>query len=99
MLLFGPVPDAGCSLLLLAGRAAIATPIRKKPHRCGWCWQRIGIGDVYKRYRYYNDGDAGTVKAHPECYEAIQDAASEEGGWFEWTPGQERPVIAYEDVK
>ncbi len=37
-------------------------------------------------------GDASTVKMHPECFEAMQDAASEEGGWLEWTPGQERPT-------
>ena len=29
---------------------------------------------------------------HPECYEAMEQAAREEGGWFEWTPGMERPT-------
>lgn len=64
----------------------------QKIHRCEWCWQRIETGEQYKRYRYYSDGDAGTVKAHPECYDAIQEAAREEGGIVEWTPGQERPA-------
>lgn len=64
----------------------------RKQHRCDWCWQFIVVGETYKRYRYYNGGDAGTVRMHPECYEAMQDAASEEGGFIEWTPGQERPA-------
>lgn len=32
-----------------------------------------------------------TMREHPECYEAMCEAAEEEGGWIEWTPGQERP--------
>lgn len=64
----------------------------KKQHRCEWCWQFIEAGETYNRYRFYADGEAGTVKMHPECYEVMQDEASNEGGWFEWTPGQERPA-------
>lgn len=64
----------------------------KKRHRCEWCWQLIEPGDQYKRYRYYDGGDAGTVKMHPECFDAMQKEASEEGGYFEWTPGMERPA-------
>jgi hypothetical protein len=63
-----------------------------KTHRCSWCWQLINIGETYKKYRYFMDGDAGTVKAHPECMDAIDECAHEEGGWFEWTPGMERPI-------
>ena len=44
------------------------------------------------RYRFFNGGDAGTCKMHPECYEAMEQAAHEEGGWFEWIPGMERPT-------
>lgn len=62
------------------------------PHRCDWCWQVVKSGDQYKRYRYYDGGDAGTVKMHPECHEAMQEAAREEGGVIEWTPGQERRI-------
>lgn len=65
--------------------------IAKKEHRCGWCWQRIEIGERYWRYRFYDGGHAGTVKTHSECYEALQEIECEEGGYFEWTPGQERP--------
>ena len=63
----------------------------RKRHRCTWCWQFIEIGETYLRYRYYGD-DACTVKEHPECYEAMLEAVREEGGFFEWTPGQERPT-------
>jgi hypothetical protein len=65
----------------------------KKPHRCSWCWQLIEPGDQYKRYRYFSDGDAGTVKMHPECFDDMQTQASEWGHPFEWTPGEfERPA-------
>lgn len=70
----------------------------KKQHRCGWCWQFVDAGETYKRYRYYNCGDAGTVKMHPECYDVMQEEAREEGGWFEWTPGQERPAPSNAEV-
>lgn len=63
-----------------------------KQHRCTWCWQFIDAGDNYTRYRFFSYGDASTVKMHPECYGAMQDAAREEGGNIEWTPGQERPA-------
>jgi hypothetical protein len=67
------------------------TQAAKKPYRCSWCWQGIAVGEQYTRYRFFDGGDAGTVRAHPECYGAIQDLAREEGGWCEWTPGMERP--------
>ena len=62
-----------------------------KPHRCNWCWQHIVIGEQYKRYRFFNGGDVGTVKMHPECFDAMQEEAAEWGYDFEWTPGMERP--------
>ncbi len=68
--------------------------IAHKEHRCTWCWQMVLIGDRYKRYRYYENGEAGTVKLHPECYVAMCEASAEEGGYIEWTPGQERPDIS-----
>jgi hypothetical protein len=73
-----------------------ATPVEThkaaKRHRCDWCWQFIEQGETYNRYRFYSD-DVGTVRMHPECYIAMQEEAQQaEGGWFEWTPGQDRPV-------
>lgn len=65
----------------------------KKQHKCSWCGERIEIGERYTRYRVFMDGDAGTVKMHPGCYEAMLEAARHEGGWIEWTPGDaERPA-------
>lgn len=64
----------------------------RKRHRCSWCWQQIEVGEKYRRYRFYDDGEAATVKMHPECHDAMQEAAREEGGVIEWTPGQERPA-------
>lgn len=63
-----------------------------KVHRCSWCWGAIATGDVYQRYRYFCTGEAGTCKMHPECLDAMREAAHEDGGWIEWTPGQERPT-------
>lgn len=63
----------------------------QKAHRCDWCWERIEQAAQYKRYRFYNDGEAATVRLHPECYGVMLDEAAQEGGWLEWTPGQERP--------
>lgn len=63
-----------------------------KRHRCGWCWQFIEAGESYTRYRWFSDGEADTIKMHPECFGAMQEAAREEGGTIEWTPGQERPT-------
>lgn len=71
---------------------ATETHKAKKLHRCDWCWQFIDAGETYKRYRFYDSGDAGTVKMHPECYALMQDEANAEGGWMTWTPGQERPA-------
>lgn len=69
------------------------TQTARKPHRCEWCWQPIQTGETYTRYRYFDGGDAGTVKLHPECFDAMQAEARECGGWLEWTPGEgERPT-------
>ena len=69
----------------------VETHKARKTHRCEWCWQRIGSGEQYKRYRFYDGGDVGTIKMHLECYDAMQGESVEEGGYIEWTPGQERP--------
>ena len=65
----------------------------RKQHRCSWCCQFVSIGETYTRYRFAHQGDAGTIRMHPECFDAMQEEANEAGEWFEWTPGQERPVI------
>lgn len=70
----------------------------KKAHRCDWCWQRIEPAEQYKRYRWFGSGEAATVKMHQECHDAMQEAAAEEGGYIEWTPGQERPLPSNAEV-
>ena len=71
----------------------VETHKARKAHRCEWCWQRIDEGTEYKRYRYYDGGEAATIKMHPECMDAMQEEAAHWGGDFEWTPGQERPKV------
>lgn len=56
----------------------------RKPHRCMSCGETIAAGEEYKRWRCYEDGDAGTVKMHPECYAAHCDSAG--GCAWEFTP-------------
>jgi hypothetical protein len=72
---------------------AIVEHKARKRHRCDWCWQFIFPGEQYKRYRYFQDSEeAGKVKMHPECCDAMLEEARQEGGWIEWTPGQDRPM-------
>jgi hypothetical protein len=68
----------------------------RKAHRCDWCWQHIVPGEVYSRYRIFDSGEATTMKLHAECYSVMMDEARQEGGFIEWTPGQERPRAALE---
>lgn len=63
-----------------------------KTHGCSWCGEHIVQGMPYTRWRCFDGGDAGTVKVHPECRDALFAEAEAEGGWLEFTPGdQERP--------
>lgn len=58
----------------------------RKQHGCSWCGQRIAPGEPYKRWRWYDGGDASTCRLHPECYDAME-AAPHEGGVIEFMPG------------
>lgn len=61
----------------------------KKPHSCSWCAQRIDAGQSYIRWRWYDGGDASTVKMHPECHEAMRELIAIEGGnTIEFSPGE-----------
>ena len=60
----------------------------KKVHSCSWCDQRIDTGESYFRYRWFDGGDAGTVKLHPECKQAWDDLAAIDGQDLEVYPGQ-----------
>lgn len=59
----------------------------KKQHQCSWCNGSILPGEAYSRYRYFDGGDAGIVKMHPECLEASEELISHEGGPIEFSPG------------
>jgi hypothetical protein len=50
----------------------------RKQYSCSWCAERIDIGQPYKRWRWYADGDATTCRMHPECYEAMEEAYRED---------------------
>lgn len=64
----------------------------RRPHLCTSCGQHIGIGESYKRWRTFDQGDAGTSKMHPECFEMHQADAADSGNW-EYTPfSHERPT-------
>jgi hypothetical protein len=59
----------------------------RKPHECSWCGERIEKGMPYKRYRYFDGGDAGTVKLHPECEAASAELIAEFNEAIEFRPG------------
>jgi len=69
----------------------VATHQARIDHQCDWCGQRIDAGTQYKRYRWLDGADAATVKMHPECHDAMQEAALDEGGYIEWSDTMERP--------
>lgn len=51
------------------------------------CGEAINIGEQYRRWRCYDSGDVGTVKMHPECYDAHCEAAEGMGGGpWEFSP-------------
>lgn len=52
----------------------------QKSHRCDWCWTHIKAGEPYAKYRWFDGGDAATVKMHEECYTAMQITVEQEGG-------------------
>jgi hypothetical protein len=67
--------------------SVVSIAAARKRHRCSWCDTRIEVGEPYKRWRYFDDGDVGTIKMHPECHEAMEAAPNhlvDEG----WMPGE-----------
>lgn len=57
----------------------------QKKRICSWCPEDIEIGQPYKSYQFRDGGDTGYFAFHPECYSAMQEMASKEGGWFQWS--------------
>lgn len=66
----------------------------RKVHRCTWCGQTIEPGQRYFHFSVIFEGELQTNKMHPECEDALQDAASDEpGGCYVFEPGEgERPA-------
>lgn len=60
----------------------------RKEHPCTWCAEPIDAGAPYARYRWLGGYDTGTVRMHPECFDAMGDLASREGGQCEFGPGE-----------
>ena len=52
-----------------------------KEHQCSWCGDAIVIGERYKRYRFFDRGDANTVRLHPECLDAVDELNDSDCGF------------------
>lgn len=61
-------------------RLATETPLARKRHQCNWCGQMIDPGQRYERQRYVNGPEAWTLRLHPECSDALDEAVRYEGG-------------------
>ena len=71
-----------------------AEPTAKTRHGCTWCGEWIEVGAIYIRERVKVDGDMTTNKLHPECSDALTEAAHAEGGSITYTLyGNERPKL------
>ena len=65
----------------------------RKQHSCSWCGQKIEPGEMYVRQRLIFEDAPTTNKFHPECDASSQVVARQEGGCFEFNPGEnERPA-------
>ena len=71
----------------MATTSDTATHTARKRHQCSWCAEPIEQGERYAKYRWWDWDDTGTVNLHLECYDAMTDFASDEGGWVEFEPG------------
>ncbi len=60
----------------------------RKAHQCDWCYDAIEVGEQYRSWRWKSGDYIGTVKEHPECYEAQSELVHAQGGGeIEFTPG------------
>ena len=64
------------------------THVALKVHTCSWCETQIVPGETYHRWRYLDARDAGTVREHLECYEAM--CRESGGGEIEWSEPRRR---------
>ena len=71
----------------MSGEAIGYKEIKKcrKNHTCFWCGETIKCGESYRRWCWADDG-LEEIKVHPECGHAWNEAANEEGGFYEAMP-------------
>ncbi len=70
------------------------TVTARKQHSCSWCGQKIEPSDRYVRQAVVFEGDMCMNKFHPEGDEAATEVGRQEGGCFEFMPGEnERPPL------
>ena len=70
----------------------------RKGHQCNWCGQKIEIGQPYKHWLWFCDGDRDTVKAHPECLQYAEDNR-EDSGYFYLDGDGHRPTLEPKGVE
>lgn len=59
----------------------------RKQYQCEWCGELVEKGSPYRSYRWAEDGDAGTVRLHPECSAAMGVEIKAQGGHIMWLAG------------
>lgn len=52
----------------------------RKERPCIWCREKIAAGEMYVRSAVIVEGEFQANAYHPECLEALNDMAAEEGG-------------------
>jgi len=66
-------------------------PKARKEHRCVWCYQKIIIGETYRREKSVYDGEIQNFAWHLECDEACKEEYKISGE-CEFSPGEnDRP--------
>lgn len=58
-----------------------------KPYQCSWCIEQIEQGQPYSFYGWRDGKETGVERMHPECFAAMREMESIEGGWFFWIVG------------
>ena len=58
----------------------------RKERQCDWCAEKIEVGQPKESYRWADGSDGGTVRMHPECYDAMREKCQIEPD-LEWSPG------------
>lgn len=57
----------------MADVVGVTRPRARIRHHCCWCRSPIRPGEVYERWMAKDAADVWTLKAHPECVEAMQE--------------------------